>query len=82
MDQSWKIKQQSGENERLKLPGGCVTLVQHFFPVLIQVMMKYNFLAARSEKGCENDILWSEMGSGFAEPGGTPTPIIPSRTSS
>ena len=40
-------------------------------------MMKYNFLEARSEKGCENDIFWSEIGSGFGEPGGTPTPIIP-----
>ena len=40
-------------------------------------MMKYNFLEARSENGCENDIFWSEIGSGFGEQGGTPTPIIP-----
>ena len=39
--------------------------------------MKYDFLEARSENGCENDIFWSEIGSGFGEPGGTPTPIIP-----
>ena len=26
--------------------------------------------------GVENDICWSEMGSGFGEPGGTPPPRI------
>lgn len=26
--------------------------------------------------GVENDIFWSEMGSGFVEPGGTPPPRI------
>ena len=42
------------------------------------------FLKARSENGygfkrsglkafAENDVIWSEIGSGFGEPGGTPT---------
>ena len=26
--------------------------------------------------GVKNDILWSEIGSGFGEPGGTPPPRI------
>ena len=26
--------------------------------------------------GVENDIFWSEIGSGFGEPGGTPQPRI------
>ena len=30
--------------------------------------------------GVENDIFWSEIGSGFGEPGGTPAPKIPRRT--
>ena len=30
--------------------------------------------------GVENDIFWSEIGSGFGEPGGTPAPRIPRRT--
>ena len=30
----------------------------------------------RSENRCENDIFWSEVGSGFGEPGGTPPPRI------
>ena len=38
----------------------------------------HNFLEARGLKtGVENDILWSEIGSGFGEPGGTPSPRIP-----
>ena len=28
------------------------------------------------QKGVENDIFWSEIGSGFKEPGGTPPPRI------
>ena len=28
----------------------------------------------------KNDIFWSEIGSGFGEPSGTPPPIIPRRT--
>ena len=31
--------------------------------------------------GVENGIFWSELGSGFGEPGGTPPPIIPRFTS-
>ena len=27
--------------------------------------------------GAKNDIIWSEIGSGFGEPGGTPPPRIP-----
>ena len=30
--------------------------------------------------GVENDMFWSEIGSGFGEPGGTPLPIIPRST--
>ena len=31
--------------------------------------------------GVENGIFWSELGSGFGEPGGTPPPRIPRSTS-
>ena len=31
----------------------------------------------RSENGRENNIFWSEIGSGFGEPGGTTPPRIP-----
>ena len=34
-------------------------------------------LEARSEKGCEKWHFWSEIWSGFGEPGGTPPPRIP-----
>ena len=37
-------------------------------------------LEARSEKGCEKWHFWSEIGSGFGEPGGTPPPRIPKST--
>ena len=30
--------------------------------------------------GVENDIFWSEVGSGFGEPGSTPPPRIPRST--
>ena len=30
--------------------------------------------------GVENGIFWSEIGSGFGEPGGTPLPKIPRST--
>ena len=30
--------------------------------------------------GVENDIFWSEIGSGFGKPGGTPPPRIPRST--
>ena len=30
--------------------------------------------------GVENGMFWSEIGSGFGEPGGTPLPRIPMRT--
>ena len=32
--------------------------------------------------GVENHIFWSEIGSGFGEPGGTPSPGIPRSTPS
>ena len=32
------------------------------------------------KKGAENVIFWSETGSGFGEPGGTPPPRIPRST--
>ena len=48
----------------------------------------HNFLDTRSEDGfgflrpglktgVESDIFWSEIGSGFGKPGGTPQPRIP-----
>ena len=36
----------------------------------------------RSENGVENGMFWSEIGSGFGEPGGTPLPRIPRSTPS
>ena len=30
--------------------------------------------------GVENAIFWSEIGSGFGEPGGTPLPRVPRNT--
>ena len=32
--------------------------------------------------GVKNDIFWSEIGSGYREPGGTPPPRIPRSTPS
>ena len=54
-------------------------------------MMSNFCLKARSQKGCgfsrsglktgvENDIVWSEIGSGLGEVGGTSPPGIPRRT--
>ena len=51
----------------------------------------HNFLDTRSEDGfgflrpglktgVESDIFWSEIGSGFGKPGGTPQPRIPRNT--
>ena len=51
----------------------------------------HNFLDTRSEDGfgflrpglktgVERDIFWSEIGSGFGKPGGTPQPRIPRNT--
>ena len=51
----------------------------------------HNFLDTRSEEGfgflrpglktgVESDIFWSEIGSGFGKPGGTPQPRIPRNT--
>ena len=35
---------------------------------------------SRSENGCEKSHFWSETGSVFGEPGGTPPPRIPRST--
>ena len=32
------------------------------------------------ETGAENDIFWSDIGTGLGEPGGTPSPRIPRST--
>ena len=37
-------------------------------------------LKARPENGCGKLHFWSEIGSGFREPGGTPLPRIPTVT--
>ena len=36
-----------------------------------------NFSGPGLKTGVENGIFWSEIGSGFGEPGGTPLPRIP-----
>ena len=38
-------------------------------------------IEARSVSGRKNDIFWPEIGSGFGEPKGTPSPKIPRSTS-
>ena len=40
----------------------------------------YGFYRSGLKTGVENDIFWSEIGSGFGEPGGTPPPRIPRST--
>ena len=37
----------------------------------------YGFKKPGLKTGVKNDIFWSERGSGFGEPGGTPPPRIP-----
>ena len=37
----------------------------------------YEFQSPGLKTGVENGIFWSEIGSGFGEPGGTPQPRIP-----
>ena len=52
---------------------------------LISLMMTYsNFEQPmpRLKTGAENDIFWSEIGSGFRQPGGTPPPRNPRSTPS
>ena len=36
------------------------------------MMMTDNFLEAKFWNGVESNIFWSEIGSGYGEPGGTP----------
>ena len=40
----------------------------------------YGFLRSGLQTGVENYIFWSEIESGFGEPGGTPPPRIPRST--
>ena len=40
----------------------------------------YVFQSSGLKTGVENGIFWSEIGSGFGEPGGTPLPKIPRST--
>ena len=40
----------------------------------------YVFQSPGLKTGVENGIFWSEIGSGFGEPGGTPLPRIPRST--
>ena len=47
-----------------------------FFFFLLLINLR-NFLKARSENWCKkNGIFWSEIGSGFGDPKGTPPPKI------
>ena len=45
-----------------------------------QVWKRIWILEVWSEMDVENDIFWSEIGSGFGEQGGAPQPRIPSGT--
>ena len=52
---------------------------------IVSVLYKHVMLrfvtTYRSENGCGNiHIVWSEIGSGFGEPGGTPPPRTPRST--
>ena len=38
---------------------------------------QYGFRTPGLKTGLENSVFWSEIGSGFGEPGGTPPPKIP-----
>ena len=53
-------------------------------PSLIAVQQRsengFGFERPGLKTGVENDIFWSEIGSGFGEPGGTPLPRIPRST--
>ena len=40
----------------------------------------YGFYRSSLKTGVENYTVWSEIGSGFEEPGGTPPPRIPRST--
>ena len=40
----------------------------------------YGFQSPGLKMGVENGIFWSEIGSGFGDPGGTPLPRIPRST--
>ena len=46
-------------------------------PFMLRSENGYGFLRPGLKKGVENDIFWSEIGSGFGETGGTPPPRIP-----
>ena len=47
---------------------------------LDRVIHLWNNWGTDLKRGVENDIFWSEIESGFLEPGGTPTTIIPRNT--
>jgi len=42
----------------------------------VAVLIYVKTFKVRFENGCENDIIWSEIGSGFGEPDGTLPPRI------
>ena len=56
-----------------------------FYQFLCSLLMRersrsengYEFLSPGLKTDVENGIFWSEIGSGFGEPGGTPLPRIP-----
>ena len=50
--------------------------------ITIQQRSENGYVFSRSglKTGVENGIFWSEIGSGFGEPGGTPLPEIPRNT--
>ena len=46
----------------------------------MKVFDEYGFYRPEQKTGVKNDIFWSEIESGFGEPGGTPLPRIPKST--
>lgn len=59
---------------------GSLLLNGHETALLFSSQNGINILEARSEPGVESVFFLSEIGSGFLEPGGTPTTIIPRNT--
>ena len=57
--------------------------LNNFFVFRSNLCINYNIISALRpglKTGMENYIIWSEIGSGFGEPGGIPPPRIPRST--
>ena len=60
-----------------------VSILSLWLPILSftnDFLERYGFSGFGLKTGVKNDIFWSEIGSRFGEPGGTPPPRIPRRT--